>query len=112
MDEQQREARLEEFIQPVIERWRDPALTASLSDFAGFCELLGLSNLQSYLHSRRVNEIEDWAATPLDEEGKALKLAIEAAQNASDQVDHPRTYLLTGTACTFACCKGLSWGQC
>lgn len=89
MDEKQREARLEEFIQPLVERWRDPALTASLSTFAGFCELLGLSNLQSYLHSRRVNEIEDWAVTPLDDEGKALKLAIEAAQNVRDQPHHP-----------------------
>jgi len=88
MDETQREARLEEFIQPVIERWQDPVLTASLSTFTGFCELLGLSNLQSYLLSRRVNEIEDWAATPLDEGGKALKSAIEAAQNVSCAVDH------------------------
>lgn len=87
MDEKQREARLEDFIQPVVERWRDPALTASLRTFAGFCELLGLSELQTYLHSRRVNEIEDWAATPLDEGGKALKLAIEAAQNVSLRTD-------------------------
>jgi hypothetical protein len=79
----EREARLEVFVQPVIERWQSPQLAESLSTFGGFCDMLGLSNLQSYLVSRRVNTIEDWAQFPLDEEGKTLNAAIEAAQNVS-----------------------------
>ena len=81
INEQKREARLEEFIAHVMRTWQDPALSASLSSFAGFCDLLGLSNLQSYLVKRKVNQIEDWAATPLDEEGQGLRLQMEAARD-------------------------------
>ncbi|MCJ1378061.1 hypothetical protein MMC17_001157 [Xylographa soralifera] len=81
VDPQKREARLEEFIAHVIQTWQDPALSASLENFAGFCDLLGLSNLQNYFISRKVNEIEDWAAAPLDDEGQALRIQMEAARD-------------------------------
>ena len=87
MDEVQRETHLEEFIRPFISQWQEERLSSSLQSFAGFCNLLGLSNLQNYLMSRKVNLIENWAAVPLDEEGKALQSSIEAAQNVSDD-DH------------------------
>ncbi|MCJ1285753.1 hypothetical protein MMC26_005094 [Xylographa opegraphella] len=81
IDQQKREAHLEEFIAHVIQMWQDPALSTSLSSFAGFCDLLGLSKLQSYFVTRKVNQIEDWAASPLDDEGQALKLQMEAARD-------------------------------
>ena len=84
IEQQKREARLEEFIAHVIRTWQDPALSASLSNFAGFRDLLGLSNLQNYLVKRKVNQIEDWAAAPLDDEGKVLRLQIEAARDVCD----------------------------
>ena len=61
--------------------WQDPALSASLSSFAGFCDLLGLSSLQSYFVKRKANQIEDWAAAPLDDEGKVLRIQIEDARD-------------------------------
>ena len=58
-------------------------MSNSLSSFGGFCDLLGLSQLQSYLVSRNVHQIEDWGAYPLDDEGKALKARIDNASNVS-----------------------------
>ena len=84
MDEVQRETHLEDFVRPFIVQWQEERLSTSLRTFAGFCDLLGLSNLQNYLISRKANLIENWAAVPLDEEGKALQSSIEAAQNVSD----------------------------
>ncbi|MCJ1390853.1 hypothetical protein MMC18_003714 [Xylographa bjoerkii] len=81
IDQQKREARLEEFIAHVIQKWQDPSLSSSLSSFSGFCDLLGLSNLQNYLVSRKVNQIEDWAAAPLDDEGQAMRFQMEAARD-------------------------------
>ncbi|MCJ1398650.1 hypothetical protein MMC11_001851 [Xylographa trunciseda] len=80
IDQPKREARLEEFIAHVVQQWQDPALSNSLCNFAGFCELLGLSNLQNYLVSRKVNQIEDWATAPLDDEGQALRTQMETAR--------------------------------
>ncbi|MCJ1432586.1 hypothetical protein MMC27_001943 [Xylographa pallens] len=81
INQQKREARLEEFIADAIHMWQDPALSASLSTFAGFCDLLGLSNLQNYFVKRKVNQIEDWAAAPLDDEGKVLRFQMEDARD-------------------------------
>ena len=54
-------------------------MTTSLSSFGGFCDLLGLSDLQNYLITRKVHLIDDWGAYPLDDEGKQLKARIDAA---------------------------------
>ena len=81
MDEVQRETLLEEFVRPLALQWQEQKFATSLQTFAGFCDLLGLSNLQNYLVVRKVNLTENWAAIPLDEEGKALKSSIEVAQN-------------------------------
>ncbi|CUS06929.1 unnamed protein product [Tuber aestivum] len=68
-----RQSRLESYIHPVRETWRDPGLTESLRTFQGFCALLGLDKVQEYLISRRVNEIPDFTKHVLDTEGQALQ---------------------------------------
>ena len=81
IDRALRDQYLAEFIQGVMTKWQDPLLNRLLQTFSGFCELFGLSELQNYLVSRRVNEIENWGAHLLDEDGKLLKKKIESAQN-------------------------------
>ncbi|KAH0609395.1 uncharacterized protein H6S33_012881 [Morchella sextelata] len=76
IDPQLRQSRLEGYIFPVREAWRDPVLTESLQTFQGFCQVLGLDKVQDYLVSRRVNEISDFTKQPLDEEGQALQLEL------------------------------------
>ena len=68
-----RQSRLEGYIHPVRETWRDPGLTESLQTFQGFCAILGLDKVQEYLISRRVNEIPDFTRHVLDAEGQALQ---------------------------------------
>lgn len=68
-----RQSRLESYIHPVRETWRDPGLTESLQTFQGFCAILGLDKVQEYLISRRVNEIPDFTKHILDTEGQALQ---------------------------------------
>ena len=84
IDQQNRQVRLEDFISHVIQKWQDPVLSESLSSFTGFCDLLGLSNLQDYLIRRKVNQIDDWATTSLDDEGQALRFQMQAARDVSD----------------------------
>lgn len=79
VDPAPREARLEKFLQPLIEQWQDQSLGQSLSSFDNFNELLGLENIQHYLSSRGVQRIEDWSSHPLDDEGKAIQVKMQSA---------------------------------
>ena len=76
-----RQERLDQFVRPLIDQWQSPGLGHSLSSFADFNGLLGLTNLQQYLASRAVHQISDWSSHPLDVEGKLLQ---EQMQNAVD----------------------------
>jgi exportin-5 len=76
IDPQLRQSRLESYIFPVREAWRDSHLTESLQTFQGFCSVLGLDKVQEYLISRRVNEIPDFTKHTLDPEGQALQTEL------------------------------------
>jgi len=76
---QLREARLDQFLQPLIDQWQNPRLSQSLSSSADFNQLLGLSNLQPYLASRAVHRIPDWSSHALDDEGKILQGQMQSA---------------------------------
>ena len=82
VDAAPREARLEQMIHPIMEQWQDPKLSESLSSIHAFAELLGMGNLQQYLLSRNVQNIEDWSSYPLDDEGKAIQLQINNSLDA------------------------------
>ena len=77
-----RETRLDQFVQPLIDQWQNPALSQSLSSFADFNKLIGLSHLQGYLASRGVHRIPDWSSHALDDEGKALQNQMQNALDA------------------------------
>lgn len=68
--------RLEGYLQPIRDAWNRPELTEALSTFDGFCKLMGLDQVQQYLSSRRVNEIQDFSNFSLDEEGQALQAGL------------------------------------
>jgi exportin-5 len=68
-----RQSRLQEFLRPVLQSWRDENFTSPLSSFDGFCHLLGLENVGQYLRLRNAQQFEDWSLAPLDEEGKMLQ---------------------------------------
>lgn len=69
-NEQQREMRLEQTLQPIMSQWRKENLSRSLSSFDGFCELVGLGGIQNYIGVRSLHRIENWSAHQLDEEGR------------------------------------------
>lgn len=79
VDSKPREARLENFLQPMMAQWQNQALTESLSSFEGFCDLLGLGGIQQYVTSRAVHQIPDWSTHPLDDDGRALQLHMQNA---------------------------------
>ena len=68
---------METFVQPTVHEWRDDRLANSLSSFRGFFDLLGLGGLEQYFINRNLHQVTDWAAYPLDEEGKALQARIK-----------------------------------
>jgi exportin-5 len=78
-----RQARLESFLHPLISSWQSPGLAPSLCTFDGFCELLGLGNLQQYIIARAFHQMKDWSSCPLDEEGKLLQLKMQNALEVS-----------------------------
>ncbi|KAK4696105.1 exportin-5, partial [Lecanoromycetidae sp. Uapishka_2] len=82
VDFQAREARLEQFLQPLMDQWQNPNLTQSLSSFDSFSRLLGLENLPQYLSSRAVHKIPEWSSQPLDDEGKILQAQMQNALDA------------------------------
>ena len=77
-----RQARLDHFVQPLIEQWQSNNLNESLSSFTGFKQLLGLGDLQQYLASRAVQRISDWSSHPLDEEGRVLQNRMQNSLDA------------------------------
>ena len=74
-----REARLEQYLSPIIAQWQDESLRQSLSSFDAFSLRLGLNDLQSYFVTRSVKDIAEWSAHPLDDEGRRIQEQMHAA---------------------------------
>lgn len=87
--------RLQAFIDPVKEQWKDPNLKESLTDYASFCHLMGLDKAQEYLAKRRAHEIKDWGSSALDEEGIALQNDLEQRQKVRSSGAVNEGFLLT-----------------
>jgi exportin-5 len=73
IDPEVRKQRLESYMMPVKQGWVDAGMTESLRSFQGFCALLSLDKVQTYLITRRVHEIPDFSQHALDAEGQALQ---------------------------------------
>lgn len=94
VDSMPREARLDQFLQPMVDQWQERRLSSSLSSFDNFSRLLGLESLQQYLFSRAVHKLPNWSAHPLDQQGKALQIQMQNALDVSLHSPlHPYWYL-------------------
>ncbi|KAL9100932.1 MAG: hypothetical protein Q9163_003747 [Psora crenata] len=74
-----RQARLEQYVEPVIAQWQDEGLRQSLCSIDTFTKQLGLGDLQKYFVSRSVKDITEWSAHPLDDEGKRIQAQMDEA---------------------------------
>ena len=77
IDPEVRLQKLRGFINPVQQLWQNPKMDEAISSFAGFCELLGLSQVRDYLVTRHVHEIDDWGLYQLDAQGQAMQKDLE-----------------------------------
>ena len=81
ISDEERNKRLESYIEYPMSKWQSTELSASLQTFEGFCNLLGLSHFQEYFTKRNASQMPDWSQCALDEEGLAMRARIEAAQH-------------------------------
>ena len=79
LNEAERLQRLQAFLEPISRQWQNERLSQSLQSFQGFCDMLGMGNLQPYLSARNVHQITDWAGQPLDNEGETLRNHLQTA---------------------------------
>lgn len=73
IDPNLRQQRLGAFLEPIREAWQDEAFRQTSSSFDGFCRLLGLENVGSYMQAKQAYKFADWSEVILDEEGKAVQ---------------------------------------
>ncbi|KAJ5289076.1 hypothetical protein N7478_002106 [Penicillium angulare] len=73
IDPELRHGRLVSFLQPIREAWQDDQFCAMGSSFAGFCSMLGLENVGSYMQNKQAHKMSDWSTVPLDNEGKLVQ---------------------------------------
>ena len=79
IDEVEREQRLQVFLQPLAQQWMDENFSRALTSFQGFCGLLGMGSLQTYLSDRKVHQVVDWAGQTLDNDGEALRSHLQTS---------------------------------
>ncbi|KAI1848332.1 hypothetical protein JX265_008887 [Neoarthrinium moseri] len=82
LDKATKVQKLQEFMEPIRTQWRNENMKGALASYGGFCEMLALDKVQNYLARKRVHEVKDWGAMPLDDEGKALQNELEERQAA------------------------------
>ena len=68
-----RRQRLMSFVEPVAAAWKRPELSQCLLSIENFTSFMSLDKVVPYLRSRNANQIQDWATTPLDAEGVAIR---------------------------------------
>jgi exportin-5 len=73
VDPDLRRQRVMRFVDPVVEAWKSPQLSQNLSTIENFTHFMALDKVAQFLRSRNADQIQDWAATPLDAEGVATR---------------------------------------
>lgn len=74
-----RESRLEQYTNPLINKWQLESFQQSLTSFRTFSRLLGLDVVQHYLSSRQTLRVPDWSCQPLDSEGEKVQKNLQDA---------------------------------
>ncbi|KAJ5768461.1 hypothetical protein N7533_001044 [Penicillium manginii] len=73
IDPNLRQQRLGAFLEPIREAWQDESFRQTSSSFDGFCRMLGLENVGSYMQAKQAYKFADWSEVILDEEGKVVQ---------------------------------------
>ncbi|KAJ6157769.1 hypothetical protein N7470_005361 [Penicillium chermesinum] len=73
VDPNVRNTRLASFLEPIRQAWRDETFCRMASTFEGFCSMLGLENVGSYMQAKQAHRISDWSEVHLDNEGKIVQ---------------------------------------
>ena len=73
VDPDLRRQRLLSFVDPVVEAWKSERLSQYLSTIESFTNFMTLDKVVQFLRSRNADKIQDWATTPLDAAGVAIR---------------------------------------
>ncbi|KAI9724251.1 MAG: hypothetical protein M1828_003675 [Chrysothrix sp. TS-e1954] len=73
LNDQERDSRLHEMLEPTVAKWQDPQLTSAVSSFESFCKLLGLDQAAQYLFDNKAHSVQDWSDTTLDQHGQRVR---------------------------------------
>ena len=73
VDQNLRRQRLLNFVNPVLEAWKSQQLSQNLSTLENFTKYMALDKVVQFLRAQNANQIQDWASTPLNSEGMAIR---------------------------------------
>lgn len=68
-----RQSRLASFLEPIRQAWQDEEFRRMSSSFEGFCSMLGIENVGSYMQAKQAHRLADWSSVMLDSEGKLVQ---------------------------------------
>lgn len=73
IDPNLRRTRLASFLEPIQQAWQDEEFRRMSSSFEGFCSMLGIENVGSYMQAKQAHRLADWSSVTLDGEGKLVQ---------------------------------------
>jgi exportin-5 len=73
VDNAQRRAKLEEFVQPIAAAWADQSLQGTLGSLESFAHSQAFDQVGPYLASLQAGRIEDWTQVPYDNRGLQIQ---------------------------------------
>ncbi|KIX00922.1 uncharacterized protein Z518_09987 [Rhinocladiella mackenziei CBS 650.93] len=79
IDYAQRQAKLEEFLQPIAAAWANEELQATLQNLDTFARSQAFDQVGPYMASIQVADLEDWSRIPYDDRGVRIQQEMLAA---------------------------------
>lgn len=73
IDPSLRQSRLTSFLEPIKSAWQDEEFRRMSSSFEGFCSMLGIETVGSYMQAKQAHRLADWPSVALDSEGKLVQ---------------------------------------
>lgn len=88
-----KEAHFSAIVDPVLQRWNDPTTIRGLNDLEWFMENVGIVRIEQYFQRRGITEATNLQQTPMDDEGRALKLELKQKWQAIFPVRPSRIFV-------------------